>query len=71
MNACDYWLTQIPKYAKNHYMYFRLKKNIDEHISGLKVTANKMRGTRVGIICSRDANRYQKLLDLAVNGDGN
>ena len=58
-------IQEIGTYPKNHYKAFGLIKTVNLHISGLKMTAKKMKGTSVSVFCSREANRYQKLLDYA------
>jgi len=64
MNAYDNMLNLMKNYPKNHYKFLELQQKVNTHISGLKLTANKLKETNVAVICNRDANRYQKLLDL-------
>ena len=67
MDAYEKIIIEISKYPKNHYRSLGLQKTVNLHISGLKVTAHKMKNTNVGRICAQEANRYQRLLDAATS----
>ena len=63
----EYYLNQIKSNPnKNHYRVRRFKKAIEEHISGLRLTAYKKRGTFVAQYCNAEANRYERLLKNAL-----
>lgn len=67
MNAYENMIDIIRNLPKNHYKSLRLQHKVNEHISGLRITAKKMAQTSLGKICNQEANRYQRLLNSATN----
>lgn len=49
------------RFLKRYYA-----QKIEEEISGLRFTANKMRGTAVGRVCNSKANSLEKSLNWAL-----
>lgn len=66
MNIYDFCIEQLQNYPKNHYKFLAYKKTIDTHISGLRSLALDKKGTSIAKFCNMEANRYQKLLDMAI-----
>ena len=66
MDAYEYYIAELYKYPKNHYRFLAYKKTIDSHISGLRLLALDKKGTNIAKFCNMEANRYQKLLDVAI-----
>ena len=66
MDAYEYYIEQLYNFPKNHYKFLAYKKTIDSHISGLRSLALDKKGTSIAKFCNMEANRYQKLLDLAI-----
>jgi hypothetical protein len=64
----DYMLTQIKKLPIKHWRSRKFQKNLNEQISGLRVTAYKMKGTFTGQFCSSEANRLEKELSYILKG---
>ena len=59
----DYILYQIYKSSnKKHWRTRKLTKIVNEHISGLRLTARKTRGTSLSSLCNREANYIEKRL---------
>jgi hypothetical protein len=51
---------------KNTIKVLSFVKRVNEHISGLRLTATKMKGTSVGNFCAREANYLEKKLLMAL-----
>ena len=66
MDAFENMIQLIKKYPKNHYKSLGLQRKVNEHISGLRITSGKMEKTSVGKLCNQEANRYERLLRLAL-----
>jgi hypothetical protein len=67
MDGYEFYISEIAKSpTKNHWRVLRLKRTVNEHISGLRQTASKLRGTTVAKFCNAEANRYENKLRNAL-----
>lgn len=64
-NTYNWYIDQIQKYNSEADKVQRFKKLVEEHISGLRLTAMKMRGTAVAKFCNKEANELEKKLSEA------
>lgn len=67
----DYYLESLPKYIGrlNHWRARYFIRKINEHISGLRFTARKFRGSYIGFWCNREANYFDKKLSSILEID--
>lgn len=56
---------------KSHWRTRYWIHKVEDHISGLRFTALKMKGTTVGSFCNKEANRFDRLLKGALGQGGN
>ena len=67
MDTYTFYLKEIKSNSnKNSWRVKNMTRTIQTHISGLRLTANKMKGTYVGKFASAEANRIEKELEKSL-----